>query len=410
MKNILEKGLVSVIIPCYNGAKYLACMIDSICSQTYRRIQLIFVNDGSQDETENIFNSYKSAFCGRGIRYIYLFQKNQGQAEAINKALRYVKGEYLMWLDADDYITAEHIERKVDCLNREQNCNIVRCRGIIVDEMDKHSIKGYLGKENAVGTLFEDLLFELRECVNGLYMVRTEKFFQALPNQKIYSSKAGQNYQLLLPITYLYSVFYIKDILFYYIERKESHSHKFKSINDWEKRLDDIYDIKLHVLNEMGNKISINYLKFIERQLTLLDLFQRINHIINYNYEVTENLYVRKTILKLGQFMKQKNKVSQFWIWGACERNKRLAKYLNKYLAINIEGFIDSDIEKQKCKNTINPEKVDASQMYIIIFLEYHQDIVNKLYSHGFIDNENFIYPKYELIRNIKNKNVEMEL
>lgn len=402
LRNILENGLVSIIIPCYNGAPYITRMLNSICLQTYRRIQLIFVNDGSQDETENIFNSYKIEFTRIGIRYIYLYQENQGQAEAINKALLYIRGEYLMWLDADDYISTDHIERKVNCLKKAKNCDIVRCRGIIIDEMDNYSIKGYLGKEHAVGTLFEDLLFELRECSNGLYMVRTEEFFKALQNQKLYSSKAGQNYQLLLPITYLYRVYYIKDILFHYIERRESHSHNFGSINDWGKRLDEIYDVKLHVLDEMKHMISDEYLNFIESQLNLLQLFQRVNRIIDFNYEVTDNVYIRETMLKLEKYMKQRNKI---WIWGSCKKNKRLAMYLNKYLSINIGGFIDSDVKKQKYKDTIKPEEIDASQMYIIILLEYHPDIIATLYSRGFIDNKNFIYPKYELIKNIKNKN-----
>ena len=56
--------------------------------------------------------------------------------------------------------------------------------------------------------------------------------------------------------------------------------------------------------------------------------------------------------------------------------------------------FIDSDIQKQKNNGALEPEKIDGSKMYIIIFLEHHQDIADMLSLHGLKENENFIYPK----------------
>lgn len=402
----LFTGLVSVIVPCYNGASYLQRFLSAVCIQTYRKIQLIFVNDGSIDETENIFYSFRDEFRKNGIDYIYLFQKNQGQAAAVNKALQYISGEYLMWLDADDYITDDHIERKVDCLKKNPEYDIVRCQGVIVNETDRNRIIGKLGNKIGAGTLFEDLLLEIRECADGLYMVRTEAFLRALPMEKIYPSRAGQNFQLLLPVTYLYKVFYIEDPLFCYVERKESHSHGFKSIGDWKKRLDEINDVKLNVLNEMKYLFSSGYLEFVKSQLEILDLFYRINRILDYDYDIREDEYIKNTMIKLHQCMFRRNKEQKYWIWGLCDKNKRLASYFYKYLGISIEGFIDSDIQKQKNNGALEPEKIDGSKMYIIIFLEHHQDIADMLSLHGLKENENFIYPKNEIINNLKHRNI----
>ena len=70
-------GIVSILTPCYNAESYVSRYLDSVLGQTYPNIELIMVNDGSQDKTEEIVMSYKSKFKQRGIRFVYLFQENR---------------------------------------------------------------------------------------------------------------------------------------------------------------------------------------------------------------------------------------------------------------------------------------------------------------------------------------------
>ena len=64
--------LVSIITPCYNGEKFLERFLDSVLNQTYENIELILVNDGSTDKTDDIANKYKNTFDDRDYAYIYI--------------------------------------------------------------------------------------------------------------------------------------------------------------------------------------------------------------------------------------------------------------------------------------------------------------------------------------------------
>ena len=86
---------VSIIIPCYNGEKYLKNAIDSALSQSYENIEVIVVNDGSEDDTEKIALEY-----GKKIRYFK--KKNGGVSSALNLGIKEMEGEYFSWLSHDE--------------------------------------------------------------------------------------------------------------------------------------------------------------------------------------------------------------------------------------------------------------------------------------------------------------------
>jgi glycosyltransferase involved in cell wall biosynthesis len=99
--------LVSVVIPCYNHARYLPQAIDSALSQTYTNIELVVVDDGSADNTSEV--------VGRYANVRYLFQANQGVARARNFGLDASKGDFIQFLDADDRLTRESVESHMRC-------------------------------------------------------------------------------------------------------------------------------------------------------------------------------------------------------------------------------------------------------------------------------------------------------
>lgn len=93
---MLEKGdLVSIVIPAYNTEKYIKPMIESLKAQTYRNLQVIFVDDGSCDGTAEIIKEYQS----EDHRVEYYYQKNQGVSIARNNGLKRVKGKKLFFFD-----------------------------------------------------------------------------------------------------------------------------------------------------------------------------------------------------------------------------------------------------------------------------------------------------------------------
>jgi glycosyltransferase involved in cell wall biosynthesis len=101
--------LVSVIIPCYQQARYLPEAVDSILNQTYPHVECIVVNDGSPDDTEAVARSY-------GSRLRYLARPNGGVAAARNSGLAVARGAYLKFLDADDSLHVEQLARQVEAL------------------------------------------------------------------------------------------------------------------------------------------------------------------------------------------------------------------------------------------------------------------------------------------------------
>ena len=105
--------LVSIIIPVYNGAKYLEHAIECALSQTYQNIEILVVNDGSTDDgaSENVAKKYADK-----IRYFH--KENGGVSSALNLAIREMKGEWFSWLSHDDGYKAEKIEKQVDAINK----------------------------------------------------------------------------------------------------------------------------------------------------------------------------------------------------------------------------------------------------------------------------------------------------
>ena len=229
----IKKGLVSVITPCYNTGKYVGRLLDSILRQTYSRIEMFLVDDGSTDNTKTVVEGYIPLFAKRGYELTYIYQPNSGQSAAINNGLKLVTGEYLVWPDSDDfYASDDAISRMVnEFVISANNVGTVRTQELVIeDRFDTINVIRILGKD-APRTKdsilpFEDCLFGSNDFYfgAGAYMIKFE-YFSKLTNREIYVQKdAGQNWQMLLPMLYSYDCVTIQEPLYYITERKNSHS------------------------------------------------------------------------------------------------------------------------------------------------------------------------------------------
>ncbi|MCM1270587.1 MAG: glycosyltransferase [Ruminococcus flavefaciens] len=133
--------LISVVIPVYNAETSLKRSIESVLNQTYSNIELIIVNDGSSDGSEKICLSYDD----RRINYIY--QKNEGVAAARNNALKVSKGDYIAFLDADDYLDPYFCEKLLFVLEN-QNADMSICMNCKVHQKlgSEGNIEEYIKK------------------------------------------------------------------------------------------------------------------------------------------------------------------------------------------------------------------------------------------------------------------------
>ncbi|MEM9508384.1 MAG: glycosyltransferase family A protein [Cyanobacteria bacterium P01_E01_bin.35] len=118
---------VSVIIPAYNGDRYLAAAIDSVLEQNFQNYEIIVVDDGSTDNTPQIAQQY-----GNAIQY--LSQANQGVAASRNLGLATARGEYIAFLDQDDVFLPHKLSSQVDLLERDPNLGMVNSGWQITNE------------------------------------------------------------------------------------------------------------------------------------------------------------------------------------------------------------------------------------------------------------------------------------
>lgn len=138
---LTEKGSlpgVSIIIPVFNGANFLGEAIASALAQTYPHIEIIVINDGSNDggKTESLARSF-----GEAIRYFYI--PNGGIARALNFGIAAMQGELFSWLSHDDIYTPQKIEKAVAAFMASDGQSIVYSNFFV---MDKHGVKLYSHK------------------------------------------------------------------------------------------------------------------------------------------------------------------------------------------------------------------------------------------------------------------------
>ena len=118
------RPLVSVIVPIYNAAPFLKDTLDSIIASTYRPIEIVMVDDGSQDNSLSIAQDY----CANYPECRVIAQTNQGVSVARNNAIRHAKGMYILPVDADDKIADTFIQKAVDVIDNNDDIRVVGCR------------------------------------------------------------------------------------------------------------------------------------------------------------------------------------------------------------------------------------------------------------------------------------------
>lgn len=157
---------VSVIIPTYNRAALISRALDSVLTQTFKDFDIVVIDDGSVDNTKEVIKPYLDR-----IRYIY--QTNGGISAARNRGIQESTGQYIAFLDSDDYWAPEKLQYQVEILDRDPKVGIVYVRMPIVNEQGE-----VLGmKPNGIsGRNFQELLRVWGDLPTSSVMTRRECF------------------------------------------------------------------------------------------------------------------------------------------------------------------------------------------------------------------------------------------
>lgn len=156
---------VSIIIPTYNHARFVAQAVESALAQTYADLEVIVVDDGSTDHTQAMLSGY-------GARINCIYQENQGLSAARNRGISAARGEYLLFLDADDLLPPNKLELQVPVLDAQRDCGLVYSGFQHIDESGTQVLHEVRPRKQ--GYLLKDLLHRSFFFPPGAAVVRRE--------------------------------------------------------------------------------------------------------------------------------------------------------------------------------------------------------------------------------------------
>ena len=294
---------VSVIVPVYNVEKYINRCAESLVNQTLDDIEIIFVNDGSKDNSKKIIEFYQEKFANK-VKYVE--KENGGLSSARNFGIPYATGEYIAFLDSDDYVELDMYETMYNKA-KEEDFDMVEC-DFIWEYPDKKRIdigEIYSGKKEALEkarVVAWNKLYKREVVINshilfpkGLIYEDVEFFYKIIPSL----SKIG----------------FIKKPFIHYIQRDNSIS------NTQNERTKEIFTILDNVINYYKeNKLYEEYKEELEYTYSRLLLCSSLKRMAKIQNKKIKKELMKETWEKLN---------STFPDW---KKNKILHKHSTKNL------------------------------------------------------------------------------
>ena len=277
----LQKYAVSIIVPVYNVEKYIKECLESLVNQTLKNIEIIVVNDGSPDKSQKIVDEYVKKYPDKIKSFI---KKNGGVSDARNYGLKKATGEYVAFVDSDDFVDVTMFEKMYNTA-KKSNCKVVVCNLIKYSETTNNYMPNNFIKKNQVIDLTnQDDLDYINKC-------------RAFVWNKIYDKKLFEKFkfpkgQIFEDSAIVYNVLFeakkismINENLYYY--RVNRDGTITTTIND---KIFDIFKSCDNIIEyHKKNNTFEQYYKKIEN-LCLIHIFKRMEFFnLNKNYKLQVN-------------------------------------------------------------------------------------------------------------------------
>lgn len=225
---VVRLPLVSVVIPAYNAAAFIGQTLASALNQTYRNLEVIIADDGSNDETPQIIDS----FAKRDNRLIVVRQRNRGVAAARNLAIETCRGEYIAPLDADDIWYPQKIEKQVNCfLESGPFVGLVYAWLVQIDS--EGALIGIGNQHDVEGFVYNALAFENFVGGGSMPLIR-RTCLEAVGNYNTYlraqQAEGAEDWELYLRIAEHYEFRVVPDYLLKYRSTVNSMSKNYESM------------------------------------------------------------------------------------------------------------------------------------------------------------------------------------
>lgn len=335
-----KQYLTSVIIPIYNCEKYLSRCLDSILNQTYKNIEIILVDDGSTDSTPNICKEY---IC-ENKNIVYFRKNNAGVCSARNKGIELSKGDYLLFVDADDYISSNYIEKLVNYAIKNHS-EMVKTGYTLIDKDKKSETKNNYSEQN-IKKINKDYTLFLTSSYFG-YVWGTLIDSRIIKNHKIMFDK---NLKFAEDLLFIFECFkkcqivsYLNDVGYYYCENVESMTKK----GNMEIRIKECYD-NIYVFSKFYDYIP-------DKELVSAKICSRLNMKLKYLIRTNLNINFRQfkkiyqDLVEVLEFKKaikdfhvSKNKfddkINNMFVYLLCHKRSLIYLYLIKIYYKIVKG------------------------------------------------------------------------
>lgn len=255
----MKESLISVVLPIYNVEKYLNRCINSVINQSYHNLEIILVDDGSLDKCPQICDEW--AKKDRRIKVIH--KKNAGLGYARNTGIENACGEYICFIDSDDYVALDMIERTYS-LAKKTNADIVSYGYCFVDSKGEKG-KSFIPRPNKMFFEGEDILsyvlpnmlqntpktgceFWMSMC-GGLFsfdLIKRANWYMVSEREVI----SEDVFSLLRLYKNVKSIAFIAEVFYYYCENTKSLTHTYR-IDRYE-RIKHFYDVSIAECDRLG--------------------------------------------------------------------------------------------------------------------------------------------------------------
>lgn len=378
---MIENPKVSIVIPVFNGSNYLDKAIDSALGQTYSNIEVIVVNDGSDDngETEKIAKSY-------GNRIKYSSKPNGGVASAVNLGIEEMQGEYFAWLSHDDEYYPYKIERQIKALEKADD----GCRPVIgaydiynVKEEKAYSLvlkSDYLLKqmENGVFPILSLLSNAGTMLIHKSYFKKYGKFNEAL--------LTTQDYDFLFRILHDNNAIFINEPLAISRYHEEQGS---KTIGGHNRNCDELQLKMIHELLGRPDEITKIYKNRYHFFFEMAKLCRKVKFPITYRQTLyyllceEEPKGLREAVRKRQPLLTENHRII---IWGTGEDGKNMLRSLS-CRDIHVSYFVDNDRNKIGTRigetECIDFAQIDWQNDIIIIAITKYNDVYLQVKNKG---------------------------
>lgn len=268
---------VSIVVPVYNGEKYIEKCINSILKQTYKNVELIIINDGSVDKTKKILDKYSDSI-------IVINKKNTGVSDSRNVGIDKATGDYIMFCDADDWLCDDTIEIAVNKIN---NYDAVRFSHYVVKN-------NQINKKENSDDVYSDIdlvVNDNKELVKNLlenkteghlwnYLLRTE----VIKDNKIYfDDDLFYQEDVVFLLEYFFKIKKLKVIstpLYNYYKNFDSVTQNESSTI---KNLSSIWLVREKIINLLEINNNLDYKKLVEQRFLNLQLMYFLDFYIRFN-------------------------------------------------------------------------------------------------------------------------------